>query len=93
MTTSCLNLGSSSSGVETITWSNGQTSSFSYNETAVNAAGQSTILRTGSITSGLFAGSAAQSAAVAPSLNALNCLAPPGITSKTAVGELIIASL
>lgn len=92
VTTSCLNLGNSTSGVETITWNNGQSSTFTYNETSVNAGGQSTILRTGTITAGLFAGATAQSAAVAPSLNALNCLTPPGITSKTAAGELIIAS-
>jgi hypothetical protein len=47
----------------------------------------------GSITSGLFAGATAIGVITGPSINLLNCLAPPGVTSRTGVVTLTITSL
>jgi hypothetical protein len=87
-TLGCLNLGESNSGSITITWNDGTTSRFTGNQTVVNVAGQAVVVRTGSITEGKFQGATAVQEILAPSLNLLDCVDEPGITSKTGVGTL-----
>lgn len=92
-TLSCLNLGQSASGVEVIYWNDSTTSTFSFNRVVISVGGQSVLVRTGSITAGKFAGDTAVSELVLPALNTLDCLGPPGVTSKTSIGTLEATSL
>ncbi|MGW0606850.1 hypothetical protein [Streptomyces sp. NPDC002640] len=89
---SCLNLGEPASGTETITWNDGTTSTYSYNQTVVDAGAVSTVTRTGSISAGKFAGATAVRVITNPNLEVLDCLAPPGVTSKSGLGDLTILS-
>jgi hypothetical protein len=62
-------------------WSDGQSSSFSYNRAINNVAGQTTVTFTGTIGSGKFMGDTAIEQVVFVTLNALQCLTPPGLTT------------
>jgi hypothetical protein len=79
---SCLTVAVPQSGVNTITWNNGQTSVFTFNQIVNNIGGQATLTATGTITAGQFAGHTAVRQATGPSINVLDCLQEPGITSR-----------
>ncbi len=80
-TLSCDTLLAGRTGSRVLHWSNGQSSTFTYNRAINNAGGQTTVTFTGPITSGEFAGDTAVEQVVFVTLNTLQCLAPPGITS------------
>jgi hypothetical protein len=88
----CLDLAQPGSGAETFTWNTGQTSEFNYNRTISRIGGNTVVTLTGAITQGLFAGDAAVSVIVGPTVDTLKCLIPPGITSLFAVITLTITS-
>jgi hypothetical protein len=76
---------------ETITWNNGQSSTLVFTQEASVVVGvQFTLTSTGTVTSGQFAGKAAVAQRVGPTPNLLDCLAPPGVTSRTQVVVLEI---
>jgi hypothetical protein len=89
---SCLDLPGSRSAVTTITWNTGQQSAFSFNRTVTHAGGNTIVIFTGTIVAGLFAGDSALEVVVGPTLSTLDCLTPPGITSRTGVVTLTITS-
>ncbi|MER5549514.1 hypothetical protein [Streptomyces sp. NPDC002589] len=80
-TLSCATLLSPRAGTRVFHWSNGQTSTFSFNRALNNAAGQTTVTFTGEITSGEFAGDTAIEQVVFVTPTALQCAAPPGVTA------------
>ena len=92
-TLSCLQPNSSFSGTRTFTWNNSQTSVFAFNETFTTVGAQYVDIRTGTITSGEFAGDTVVETVTGPTVNLLDCLAPPGITSRTSVITLEITSI
>jgi hypothetical protein len=51
--------------------------------TVSNPAGESVVTFTGSVVSGEFAGDAAVMVVTSATLNALACIAPPGVTSTS----------
>lgn len=85
-TRSCLDLAASRSGTSTIHWNNGQTSTFRYDLVVNNVAGQLVLVATGTVTAGLFAGSAVVRQSTQPAVNVLDCLQPPGITRRSGAG-------
>lgn len=89
---SCLDLAEPDSAILTIAWNTGQTSVFSYNRTVTTVGGTTVVTLTGVITTGLFAGDTAISVTTGPAINLLDCLSPPGITSRTGVVTLAITS-
>jgi hypothetical protein len=80
-TLSCATLLGGLSATRVFTWSNGDTSTFSYNRAVNNALGQVTVTFTGTIVSGRFAGDTAVEQVVLVSPNPLQCLAEPGLTA------------
>jgi hypothetical protein len=90
---SCLNLDSAHSGVAELVWNNGQASTFAYNATASNPAGQAVVTFTGTITFGEFTGDTAVMVITSATLNVLACLAPPGVTSTSGIVTLDITGL
>jgi hypothetical protein len=91
-TISCLTLDSAGTGVLTLDWSNGRSSTFTFNRTVTHPAGQTVVLATGAITGGEFAGDAATLTVASASVNLLACLAPPGITDSSGLAVLAITS-
>jgi hypothetical protein len=89
-TQSCLDL-VPASGTKTYQWSNGQSSTFTFTAVKSNTGGQYVAVATGTITAGQFVGSTAVEQTTGPAPNLLNCLAPPGITSRfnTVVLEIL----
>jgi hypothetical protein len=79
---SCLGVVEPQSGTNTINWNNGQSSTFTYNQVVNDLLGQTTLTATGTITAGEFAGHTAIRQATGPSINLLDCLSEPGITSR-----------
>jgi hypothetical protein len=76
---------------ETITWNNGQSSTLVFAQEVSAVVGvQFTLTSTGTVTSGEFAGKTAIEQRVGPTPNLLDCLAPPGVTSRTHVVVLVI---
>jgi hypothetical protein len=61
-------------------WSNGESSTFTYNRAINDVLGQTTVTFTGTITSGRFAGDTAIEQVVFATPSSLRCLAPPGLT-------------
>jgi hypothetical protein len=80
-TLSCDTLLAGLAGTRDLHWSNGQSSSFSYNRTINDVAGQTTVTFAGTIGSGRFAGDTAIEQAAFVTLNPLQCLAPEGLTT------------
>lgn len=89
---SCLDLPGARSAVATITWNTGQQSAFSFNRTVTHVGGNTIVVFTGTIVAGLFAGDSAVEVVVGPTLSTLDCLTPPGITSRIGVVTLTITS-
>jgi hypothetical protein len=81
-TLSCDTLLAGLAATRVFQWSNGQTSSFSYNRVVNNALGQTTVTFHGTITSGEFSGDTGVQQVVFVTPNALQCLAPPGLTTN-----------
>jgi hypothetical protein len=69
------------SATRVFNWSNGHTSTFTYNRAINNVAGQTTVTFTGTIVAGRFAGDTAIEQVVFATPNALQCLTPPGLTA------------
>jgi hypothetical protein len=88
---SCLTLDQSSSGTSSIKWNTGETSVYTYISTSQTVAGQIVVIITGAVTSGPFQGRSIAFALVSPVVNVLQCIFPPGITSRVGVGTLTIA--
>lgn len=80
-TLSCGTLLAGLAATRVFNWSDGQSSSFSYNRAINDVGGQTTVTFTGTIVSGKFAGDTAIEQVVFVSLNTLQCLAPPGLTA------------
>ena len=72
-----------------LTWSNGQKSTFTFNQTATSVGGNSVITEVGSITAGLFAGSSAVETVSGPA-NSLDCLTARGLTNRFTLLQLVI---
>ena len=89
-TASCLDIAEPDSALLTFTWNTGQTSLFSYNRTVTTVGGTSVVTLTGVITSGLFAGDTAINITTGPAIDLLDCLQPPGVTSRSGVIALTI---
>jgi len=89
---SCLDLPRSSSGTMPFNWSNGSQSTFSFNRIATTVGGELVVSETGVITAGEFFGDTVQRTVTGPTLNTLQCVSPPGITSRTGVVSLVISS-
>ena len=62
-------------------WNNGQSSTFAYHRAINNAAGQTTVTFTGTITSGRFQGATAVEQAVFVTPNVTMCLTSGGLTA------------
>jgi hypothetical protein len=80
-TLSCGTLLGGLAATRVFNWSNGQSSTFSYNRAINDVGGQTTVTFTGTIVSGRFAGDTAIEQVVFATLNTLQCLAPPGLTA------------
>jgi hypothetical protein len=91
--TSCLDLWNSGTGTETLVWggSGVSPSTFSFNVTATEVAGQLLVTSTGLITDGMFAPAGAQKVVALVTPNLLTCLTT-GIPSATGVTTLTIQS-
>jgi hypothetical protein len=72
-----------------LTWNNGQTSTFAFNQIATSVGGNSVITEFGSITAGQFAGSTAVETVSGPA-NSLDCLSSRGLTSRFTLLQLVI---
>ncbi|GGV58846.1 hypothetical protein GCM10010245_91990 [Streptomyces spectabilis] len=90
---SCLSPLLVSPGSEVIHWNTGDTSTFTFDATVTQIGALTVITRTGTITSGMFAGATATHVTTAEPLNTPQCLTPPGITSREAIDELTITEL
>lgn len=78
------------SGTFTITWNTGQTSTFDYLTVEAQADGQDIYTTTATVTSGVFTGDTMEEIISENSPNLLNCLVPPGVTSQTGTGTIVI---
>ncbi len=91
---SCLELLRSGSSTFTITWNTGQTSTISSNHTGTIVGATMVVTRTGTVTAGLFAGSAFLQVNTSPAADVLLCTAGLGTVPSTyALVTLEITSL
>lgn len=84
---SCLDPLGASSGTRTFHWSNGNTSTFSYNSTSTHVTGATVDTLRGTITAGEFAGATATQVTTLVD-NLVDCLTPGGMTE--AGGETVL---
>jgi hypothetical protein len=88
---SCLSpLPPPSNGTFVVTWNTTQTSTIIGTVTAQDVAGQTVHTITGTVTSGLFTGSAYTEVIAQTSLDLLSCITPPGVRSQSGLGTLTI---
>jgi hypothetical protein len=80
-TLSCSTLFAGRTGTRVFHWSNGQSSTFSFNRAINNVGGQTTVTFTGNIVSGKFTGDTVVEQVIFVTPNIPQCLAPPGLTS------------
>lgn len=80
----------SQSGTFSITWNTGQTSTFDYLTVEAQVGGQDVYTTTATVTSGAFAGDTMEEVISENTPNILDCLVPPGITSQTGTGIVVI---
>jgi hypothetical protein len=80
-TLSCATLFSGRTGTRVFHWSNGRSSTFSFNRAINNVGGQTTVTFTGDIVSGEFAGDTVVEQVTFVTPSTLQCLAPPGLTT------------
>lgn len=79
-TLSCLTLLDGLSATRVFRWSDGTSSTFTYNRIINNVGGQTTVTFLGAITAGTFQGATAVQQVVFVTPNVLQCLAAPGLT-------------
>jgi hypothetical protein len=83
--TAQLNLGCTQliveTGVETINWNDGQSTSFTFSANVTRGLSTTVILETGTVTSGEFAGDSVVETFTAPNLALLACGTPGGVTA------------
>jgi hypothetical protein len=89
-TKSCLALDRTIKGTSGILWNTGETTTYTYTSTTATIAGQIVVTIVGTVIAGAFQGNTITVVTVSPATNLLNCLAPPGITSRIGVGILTI---
>ena len=87
----CLSLLSPNSFSKVLTWSNGATSTFDFNQVATTVGGNSVVTLSGVISDGLFKGSSAVETITGPA-NTLECLFEPGLRDRFNVVTLVITS-
>jgi hypothetical protein len=84
-TTALLTLGCNQllteSGVETVAWNDGQTTSFQFTATVAHTAAAVVLTETGTVTSGEFLGEHIVETFTAPNISFLACATPAGVTS------------
>jgi hypothetical protein len=85
---SCLTAPSGGTQIATVTWNTGQTSTFSGTVAFALVAGQLIFTWQGTVTAGLFTGSAFTEVIAQVALNLLACVIPPGVTSQSGTGVL-----
>lgn len=78
---SCATLFAGGAFTRVTNWSNGESSTFSFNRAVNNVGGQTTVTLTGTVIGGKFAGATAVQQVVFVTPNTLQCLAPPGLTT------------
>lgn len=81
------------SGVETIRWNNGTSSSFPFTATVVRGLSTTVLTETGTVTSGEFAGGHVVETFTAANLDLTGCLTPTGVTSLNYATVLTILPL
>lgn len=75
-----------------VTWNDNTTSQIHVHATVVIADGQTVVTKTGTVTSGRFAGATTTEVLTGPVADVLACLSPSGLTSDTEYGTLEIIS-
>ena len=80
-TLSCSTLFAGRTGTRVFHWSNGQSSTFSFNRAINDVGGQTTVTFAGTIVSGEFTGDTVVEQVVFVTPGILQCLAPPGLTT------------
>lgn len=81
------------SGVETIKWNDGQSTSFSFTATAAHVGSNTVLTETGDVDSGEFNGDHAVETFTAPNLAFTDCSTPTGVTSLDYATVLTISPL
>jgi hypothetical protein len=77
-------------GVETINWNDGQSTSFTFSANVTRGLATTVILETGTVTSGEFLGATVVETFTAPNLAFLGCGTPGGVTSLDFVTAIAI---
>ncbi len=85
-----LSLLNSGSGTITYSWTNGRTSTFSYNYTAVVASGAVVVTNTGTVTAGAFLGQSGTETFTLAT-NPTRCLAAGGLPGAGGATALVLA--
>ena len=79
------------SGVETINWNDGQSTSFGFSATVTRGLSNTVILETGTVTSGEFSGASVVETFTAPNLAFAGCGTPGGVTALDFATVITIA--
>jgi hypothetical protein len=79
------------SGVETINWNDGQSTSFDFSANVTRGLSNTVIVETGTVTSGEFTGASVVETFVAPNLAFAGCGTPGGVTSLDFATAITIA--
>jgi hypothetical protein len=91
---SCANLLGPASASPTVTWNTGQSTTMSVNSTANIVGGVYTVVTSGAVTGGLFAGDTVLQNATGPATDILLCLLGLGsVSSVYTVGTTVITSV
>ncbi|HYS42306.1 MAG TPA: hypothetical protein VEO01_42345 [Pseudonocardiaceae bacterium] len=77
-------------GVETINWNDGQSTSFSFSANVTRGLSNTILLETGTVTSGEFAGDSVVETFTAPTIAFLGCGTPGGVTALDFVTVIAI---
>lgn len=81
------------SGVETIVWNDGQSTSFTFTATAAHIGSNTVLTETGDVTTGEFAGDHVVETFTAPNLSILDCATATGVASLDYATAITIAPL
>jgi hypothetical protein len=90
---SCATLLSGGNGSTTITWNNGNFSTFSYTASTIDVNGEIITTETGTITSGEFAGNLATEVVILPTLDLTACRSGTGLATASGTVTLEILPL
>ena len=77
-------------GVETINWNDGQSTSFTFTANVTRGLATTVIVETGTVTSGEFTGATVVESFTAPNLAFLGCGTPGGVTSLDFITAIAI---